>query len=265
MTTLVYIGGYGHSGSTLRDYLLAASPAAVACGEVASVLRDRDRKVKCTCGRGVKECPVWGPLFASTGTLDGISHEDLTRALVAQDRDAHAILIDSTKTAWRSAAVPFRLARVLGEDFTLVHLVRDPRAVAWSGVKKAGRRGTRPLLPLRSASAALGWGIANLACELFGRNHPDRYVRLRYEDLVRSPDAEMRGLFAKLVPQSEWPAEAIGANDNRHQLYGNRMRRANLSLAEVREDAAWQRDMPGLYRSLVSFLTAPLRWRYGYA
>ena len=40
---------------------------------------------------------------------------------------------------------------------------------------------------------------------------------------------------------------------------------ANLSLAEVREDAAWQRDMPRLYRVLVSLLTAPLRWRYGYA
>jgi hypothetical protein len=257
VTKLVYIGGYGHSGSTLLEYLLAASPEVVACGEVASVLRDRDGKGKCTCRRGTKECPVWGPLLASPETLDGTTHADLSCALVAQDRDAHAILIDSTKTAWRSVAVPFRLARALGSNFQLVHLVRDPRAVAWSGVKKAGRRGTRPLLPLRSASAALGWWVANLACELFGRNYPDRYVRLRYEDLARSPGDAMRDLFAKLVPGSEWPAEAVGAN-------GNRMRGANLSLAEVREDAAWQRDMPGVYRSLISALTAPLRWRYGY-
>jgi len=90
-------------------------------------------------------------------------------------------------------------------------------------------------------------------------------VRLRYEDLARAPDDEMQGLFAKLVPQSKWSADGIGANDNRHQLYGNRMRAANLSLAEVREDAAWQRDMPRLYRVFVSLLTAPLRWRYGYA
>ena len=265
MTKLVYIGGYGHSGSTLLEYLLAASPETVACGEVASVLRDRDRKGKCTCRRQIKECPVWGPLFAASETLDGMSHEDLSRALVAQDRDAHAILVDSTKTAWRSAAVPFRLARALQPNFQLVHLVRDPRAVAWSGVKKAGRRGARPLLPLRSASAVLGWWIANLACELFAWSHPERYVRLRYEDLARSPGEAMRGLFADLVPGSEWCAAAIGVNDNRHQLYGNRMRAAKLSLAEVREDAGWQRDMPRLYRALVSLLTAPLRWRYGYA
>ena len=90
-------------------------------------------------------------------------------------------------------------------------------------------------------------------------------MRLRYEDLARAPRDEIQGLFAKLVPGSEWPAEAIGGCDNRHQLYGNRMRAANLSLAEVREDAAWQRDMPRLYRVFVSLLTAPLRWRYGYA
>jgi hypothetical protein len=264
VTKLVYIGGYGHSGSTLLEYLLAASPETVACGEVASVVRDRDRKAKCTCRRRINECPVWRPLFISPETLDNMTHEALSLALIEQDRDAHAILIDSTKTAWRSTAVPFRLARKLGADFTLLHLVRDPRAVAWSGVKKAGRRGARPLLALRSASAAAGWWIANLACELFGWKYPDRYMRLRYEDLARSPGQEMRGLFAKLVAGSNWTAEGLGTNDNRHQLYGNRMRGAALSLGEVREDAAWERDMPRIYGLLVSALTAPVRRRYGY-
>ena len=60
MTKLVYIGGYGHSGSTLLEYLLAASPEVIACGEVASVLRERGRKAKCTCRRDIKDCPVWG-------------------------------------------------------------------------------------------------------------------------------------------------------------------------------------------------------------
>jgi hypothetical protein len=45
---LIYIGGYGRSGSTLLEYLLAASPQVDACGEVASVLRDRGRKKTCT-------------------------------------------------------------------------------------------------------------------------------------------------------------------------------------------------------------------------
>jgi len=95
VTKLVYIGGYGHSGSTLLEYLLAASPEVVACGEVGSVLRERRRKSKCTSGRETGDCPVWGRLLASPALLDGMSHEDLALALLAQDRGAHALLVDS--------------------------------------------------------------------------------------------------------------------------------------------------------------------------
>src|SRR6476620_953789 len=102
----------------------------------------------------------------------------------------------SSKTAWHSIGVPFRLARELGQDFKLVHLVRDTRAVSWSAVKKAKRRGACPLLAMRCAFATACWWIANLGCELFGQNYPDRYLRLRYEDLARSPNEAMRDLFA---------------------------------------------------------------------
>jgi len=265
VTKLVYIGGYGHSGSTLLEYLLAASPDVIACGEVVSVLRDRSRKSKCTCRRSIRDCPVWGPIFAVPETLDGMSHAELSQALAAHDGGAHAVLVDSSKTAWRSIDVPFRLARELGQDFQLVHLVRDPRAVSWSTVKKAERRGDRSIVAARAASTAAGWWIANLACELFGAFYRDRYLRVRYEDLARAPRETMGALFDKVLPGSAWPADEIGRSDTRHQLYGNRMRAGKLSLGDVREDAGWHRDMPGGVRGFVSLLTAPLRWRYGYA
>jgi hypothetical protein len=66
VTKLIYIGGYGHSGSTLLEYLLAASPEIVACGEVSSVLHQRGRKEKCTCGKPAAACPVWGPVAAGS-------------------------------------------------------------------------------------------------------------------------------------------------------------------------------------------------------
>ena len=225
------------------------------------VLRERGRKAKCTCRRDIKDCPFWGPLFASPATLDGMSHTELALTQVAQNGGAHDVLVDSSKTAWRSIGVPFRLARELGQDFKLVHLVRDPRAVSWSAVKKAKRRGARPLLAMRCALTAAGWWIANLGCQRFGQNYPGRYLRLRYEDLARSA---MRDLFAKLLPGSEWRADEIGGSNTRHQLYGNRMRPASLSLAEVKEEAGWHRDMPDSVRALVALLTASLRWRYGY-
>jgi hypothetical protein len=51
VTKLVYIGGYGHSGSTLLEYLLAASPKVIACGEVASVLREGQMHLRATSQR----------------------------------------------------------------------------------------------------------------------------------------------------------------------------------------------------------------------
>lgn len=264
VTKLVYIGGYGHSGSTLLEYLLTACPELVACGEVASVVREHWRNGKCTCERRVKDCPVWAPVFARSESLPGMTHEGLTRFLISEDGGAHACLVDSSKTAWRSLAAPFRLGRGLGDGFQLLHVVRDPRAVSWSTVSKAGRRGQQPRGLLRCLFAAFGWSIANLACEAFAWRHPERYLRLTYEQLARSPRETMGDLIAKLVPGSAWRPEKLGAYDNRHQLYGNRLRSERLSLAEVKEDVAWTRDMPGNHRRLVSLITAPLRRRYGY-
>lgn len=74
VTKLVYIGGYGHSGSTLLEYLMAASPEVIGCGEVVSVLRYCGRKSKCTC-RTIRDCPVWGPILTAPEILDDMSHE----------------------------------------------------------------------------------------------------------------------------------------------------------------------------------------------
>src|SRR4026208_302788 len=87
-----------------------------------------------------------------------------------------------------STLMPFRLSKKLGKDFLLVHLVRDPRAVAWSTLRtkrdqnwtRGGRpkRARRHLRQSSSVTRSLltiaGWTVANLACEMFGFFHPDR-------------------------------------------------------------------------------------------
>ena len=61
MTRLVYIGGFGQSGSTLLESLLTANPQVVACGEIANGFEGRTgRELKCSCGELAKDCPVWG-------------------------------------------------------------------------------------------------------------------------------------------------------------------------------------------------------------
>jgi hypothetical protein len=67
VTKLIYIGGYGHSGSTLLEYLLAASPEIVACGEVSSVLHQRGRKEKAPAASPPRRARCGGPLQQDPG------------------------------------------------------------------------------------------------------------------------------------------------------------------------------------------------------
>jgi hypothetical protein len=264
MAKLVYIGGYGHSGSTLLEYLMTASPQVIACGEVASSLRERMRKKRCTCSRRVHDCPVWGPFQASSAQSWAWRHEDLTLALLKRVGAAYAVMVDSSKTAWGSAAVPFRLRRKLGRDFRLVHIVRDPRGVCWSLLKKAERNGKRPLAAVRCSWATLGWSVANIACEFFGWKYPDHCLRVRYEDLAYCPREVMTSLFQQLLSDAEWRCDNIGTSDNRHQLYGNRMRSQKLSFVDIKEDAAWRTATPQASRRLIDWFSSALRDRYGY-
>src|SRR5680860_1535145 len=109
MTKLLYIGGYGHSGSTLLEYLMTGCSDLVACGEVTSArLADYETR-KCSCGSLAKECSVWRLLADISSAAKPLSHEALDLKLLERIGTRYAAMIDSTKTAWRSAAAPFRL------------------------------------------------------------------------------------------------------------------------------------------------------------
>jgi hypothetical protein len=271
LTKLVYIGGYGHSGSTLLEYLLARDPAVLACGEVVSILRKRaaneDGKT-CSCGRAAGACPVWGFVYEPDRPPPA-SHAELLQDLVERSGGPYAAIVDSSKTAWGSLSAPFRLRRKFGHRFTLVHLMRDPTAVCWSVLKQKDRSARRNGRRLRydmllCGWAVLGWGAANLACEVFGAMHRKQYLRLRYEDLARDPAGTLQTLFVKLIPKAE-RGDEDAASDNRHQLQGNRIRASDITLDDVREDVRWKTEMPAKYSRVVRPLSYLLRLRYGYA
>lgn len=260
MTKLIYIGGYGRSGSTLIEYLLTFHPEVVACGEVERRVHRGVRRNICTCGRRVQDCPVWTPFQNEVAW----SHEQLALALLDHVSERYSVMIDSSKTAWGSTFNPFRLRRKLGSDFLLLHIVRDPRGVTWSALKtrrrpKKDRRDTPAVATLR---AALGWVTANLACEMFATRYPENYVRMRYEDLVRKPHETIEHIFQRVALPPL--IEDNLAHDNRHQLYGNSMRFKPLSISDIREDVAWKKGMPKRISQLVNSLCWPLLKRYQY-
>ena len=243
----------------------------LACGEVASCIREGTRKAnrKCSCGREAYKCPVWGFFYRRSSHTALATHSELLSGLIDQARDRYSAIVDSSKTAWGSFSTPFCLRRRFGPEFTLVHLMREPTAVCWSVLKqkncKASREGRRLRhYMLRCSWVILGWSLANLSCEIFGLIHPRHYVRLRYEDLVRSPQEELGSLLRQLLPKASWRPDEEDAPDNRHQLQGNKVRLRQLTTREVKEDLKWKREMPPQYSRIILPLSYLLRLRYGY-
>jgi hypothetical protein len=111
----------------------------------------------------------------------------------------------------------------------------------------------------------LGWWLANLCCDLFGKIYPRQYVRLRYEDLINSPIETLSALFEKILPDARWDYGEASVRDNRHQLHGNNVRYQNIAIDELKEDLKWQNEMPLEYSRIVLPLSYLLRVRYGYA
>jgi hypothetical protein len=271
LTRLIYIGGYGHSGSTLIEYLMTGSPEVLACGEVASCIRaGAVQNRKCSCGREAETCPVWHFFCSPSSRSVSWTHARLLHALVQQAGADFSAILDSSKTAWGSFSIPFRLKRQFGSEFMLVHLVRDPAAVCWSVLKQKDHKAAReersvPHYLFRCSWMVVGWYLANLSSELFGLIYSRHYVRIRYEDLVREPAKTLSALFVRLLPGADWSAEGLGARDNRHQLHGNKARRRHILIEDVKEDLRWKPEMPPEYLRVVHTLSYLLRLRYGYS
>src|SRR5262245_5883035 len=271
MTKLIYIGGYGHSGSTLLEYLMPGSPEVLACGEVASCVRAGPTyKRKCSCGRKAQKCPVWGFFCSPSSSPVSWTHIRLLHALDKKVAVGYSAIIDSSKTAWGSLTRPFRLKRQFGSEFMLVHLVRDPTAVCWSVLKQKNRKADRegrsvPHYLLRCIWVVVGWYLANLSSDLFGLIYPRHYVRVRYENLAREPAKILNKLFERLLPGAHWSAAGVGCRDNRHQLHGNKARLRHIPIEDVKEDLKWKVEMPSEYSKVVLPLSYLMRLRYGYS
>jgi hypothetical protein len=175
------------------------------------------------------------------------------------------VVVDSSKS------VPYAhmLSRLPALDVHVVHLVRDPRAVAysWSRLKAVLDAPDRAHMHRRSSSrSAVNWVIANVGAELLGRRRPDRYLRLRYEDVVDRP-RESLGRILGLVADAPSALPLIGermlALRPTHSVKGN-PDRFRTGPTELRIDDEWTRLMRPANRRLVTSLTWPFLLRYGY-
>ncbi len=306
MTKILFVVGMARSGSTLLTALLNRADGIAGLGEVHVYWEFAGGERPCGCGQSLDSCPLWGDLYR-LHEEQGVDFEEmrrcfrdfirprpssLLRGLTAQragpgterldryrqvteeaytwlaERMESEILVDSTKLP--AAA---ELAEAMAStDVHLVHLVRDPRAVAHSMATR--REVTGPEKGLKRlrylghvARAALDWTLRNAYAEaklrrLSGR----RCLRLRFEDLTRAPRetvARLLGLLgAEPAPEVFATADTVELGEN-HILTGNSVRyqRGPVTVAPAEK---WRAEMPRHAQLLATLLTLPLLAFYRY-
>jgi hypothetical protein len=251
----------------------------------------------CGCGEDLLDCGVWGKVLASLAddeaglralAADRVRRHDAhlrtrhTRARLAEargaaepDSDVRAtlramtslyeaaaealgadVIVDSSKFPAEAAA----LTGLPGIDARVLHLIRDPRATAYSWLRA---KAYIPAMDLRRSTAY--WTGFNIASEWIGNAFPRRYRRLRYEDFVADPARVLKALahWAELPgTPAVGPGNTVTLGEN-HTVTGNpdRLRRGPVP---IRPDDAWTTGLARRDAAVSTLIALPLLRRYRY-
>jgi hypothetical protein len=300
--------GPGRSGTTVIGNILGQQPGWTSVGELRWLWRRGLLDGRpCGCGRPLPDCLVWtetmrrvdarldprapsadqvvswqealaplrrrlhilrsttphehdpAELVAYTGLLDAVYAE------IAAVSGAH-VVVDTSKRPHDATIA----ARATGVDHYVVHILRDPRATAfsWGRVKPLPAGEGQAAMATRSPISAAARWIENTVGTVYLRRRipASRWLFLRYEDFARDPRGAVLAL-ARLVGE---PGSTESFSDPRtvrlataHTVSGNpdRFRAGPVRIAE---DDAWRRQMRRRDRLVVGTVTLPWLLRYGY-
>lgn len=267
---VLFVGGYGRSGSSLLDAMMSAKAGAFSGGEMASLFEWALGGKPCTCGVMVDVCPLWAPILAdllvematsltvlADLTRGGRPTSEGDRQLLAAAwafvfRELHrrhgvTRVIDSSKTSGRGSREQVLLKVPNVRLVLFIHLYRRLAAVAFSR-----RRGNNYQLEagvpggsnLHMAKGVLGWVRANLNATRFCRSQREVCsIALAYEAFAADPELHV----SRLIDLAGWKSPCPHAVTGSHAIAGNRMRRRPWDGA-VSPDLAWTTELPRGWR-----------------
>jgi hypothetical protein len=117
--------------------------------------------------------------------------------------------------------------------------------------------------PLRSIA---NWSVKNSLARWIGRKSPDRYLLLRYEDLVSDPESELKRIGDACGLNTDVLVERLAVSghfDAGHQIGGNLRARSQQRLV-LKADDEWRRRLPRRYQALFWSVSGRLAKRLGY-
>ncbi|MGA8302206.1 MAG: sulfotransferase [Thermoplasmata archaeon] len=295
---LVYIVGEVRSGSTLHGILLGAHPGVRTTGELCGLpARFHETDRGCSCLKTAHECEFWSAVEARCqGRVDLArlerdqdryeSYRSLPKTLlqaafgspalrdhvrraaeffrVIAEVGGAEVVIDLSKRPVRGYV--YSLCREAGLDVYFLHVVRDSRAVVYSRMSKPGTSKFEDAF-LRRTPWNLGprWAITNLLSSILCSRPRDRYLRVRYEDLVADPARALAKIGAFLQVDFSDVAAAIARKESipvSHIIGANRVRLQQT--IQFTGDFAWRSKLSPHSQKVVWGLAGWLALTYGY-
>lgn len=240
---VIYIGGYGRSGSTLLDAYLSSSKNAIGIGEFSNYLDDRIHGRNCSCGDKLSDCSFWKNfnkniaesdlkdlstaarhnerLSLRRRKMDGAYYSYLKEVLGFCFSDCDFV-VDSSKTTRLTFFRAVNISQL--SDVFFIHLYREPRTLIGSlkkgsnkhlaGMKEKERRF------VFMGKSVLGWIVGNLGA-VYASWKIKNGIIVSYEDFCANPELLINRLNQMgvnlAVPREITPG---------HGVSGNRMRSA---------------------------------------
>lgn len=302
---VLYFVGKGRSGTTLIDNVLGQVDGFVSTGELNKLWTwGFQHGWSCGCGEPIPACPFWNAVL-DAGWADTARPEtermvrlhravlrwpNVPRLLLHRGRalptgwyaldeycavlerlyrgiaevSGAQVIVDSSK--WPAA--PTALDLVPGIDVRLLHVVRDPRAVvnSWQRVKRWRDRGDGQQMPRYGVlySMASYWA-RNVVAEVLARGRSERFLRVRYEDLVDDPQR----WFGRIVRFCGGDPAGLPLSDGKVRMgpshtAGGNPDRLTTGQVEIRPDERWREELDAVDGLLATALGLPLVRRYDY-
>jgi hypothetical protein len=301
---VLYVVGLGRSGSTILSNSLGQILGFFSGGELNFIWRHNVIENRlCGCGRPFRECPVWTKVMDEAfGGIDGVDPREMMRLQNLGTRTRHIpsmltekgrrglaerleklllnygrlyeaigtvtgsrVIVDSSK----EPAHGFAMGMVPGVDFYALHLIRDPRAAAFSWSKKKYQPDTDTkeyMVRFSPTKSSALWDSWNASAEALWRRTPERYLRIRYEDFVSDPSQSFEKIL-RLVREPDAEPPLVGEREVKlgvsHTVSGN-PNRFETGAVELRTDREWISKMSPRDKALVTALTLPLLAHYRY-
>jgi hypothetical protein len=298
MTKVLYIAGCGRSGSTILHNVMSQVHGFTGIGEL-SQMWNKFHKRKCGCGQRVNECPFWTSVFERMRSrLGDLDWEDMQRnRSLSRTRNFWLTRLPFGKRLYEKQSAEYRgvmealyqsvqeeaNARVIVDesksvlhahllrtipsiDLYVIHLIRDPRGIANSLLRRNEARKKHGLMQYTPLWIAFYWNTTNRMVETFKKEMPDRYFCLHYEDFASQPQPVVQQVLGFL----QEPTDRLPFVDERtvelgvtHTVGGNRSRH-HTGAIELQVDEGWRTDLAPSTRATIERFSRKLMKKYGY-